>query len=145
MPMPGGAPPRMPPPKMGGDMGGDMGGHMGEVAAEEKNAMVVGMAVLRGEVDLASLEPDIAEMVIAVLDKYHPGWQKSIGMKAQSPMKPGMPPMQGGRGPMASKPSNAPVVRPTPPAARPGAPSGSPMRPPSKNAAPSGAKPFGMK
>lgn len=57
----------------------------------EKNAMMVGMAVLRGEIDLASLDPKIAEIVIQVLNKYHPGWQQMLNRNGPPPSGPGMP------------------------------------------------------
>lgn len=140
--MPAGMPSKLPPPP---GMGEDA-----DVGVDEKNAMIVGMAVMRGEIDLASLDPDIAEIVIRVLDKYHPEWRKQIQMKGASPMKPGMPPMSSGGGPMKAKPSNAPAGMSRPGMPRPGmsappAAGKAPMRPGMNNSAPGGAKPFGMK
>lgn len=132
-PMPGRAPamkggPQMPPsmPSRG------MEGHP-PMDEDEKNAMMVGMAVLRGEIDLAGLDPQIAEIVIQVLDKYHPGWQKTLNRGGPPPSRPGMP--MGQKPPMNGSPMGG---RPTP--GRP-IPSAQTMRKPPMMGGPAQAKP----
>lgn len=115
--------PQMPPSNPPSMPSRGMEGHP-PMDQNEKNAMMVGMAVLRGEIDLASLDPQIAEIVIQVLDKYHPGWQKTISRSGPPPARPGMPmgqrpPGPGGdprmmqKEPMRSMPPTQPMRKPS--------------------------------
>lgn len=114
-----------------------------QVTMQERNAMMVGMAVLRGEIDLATLDPKVAEMVVAVLDKYHPEWRKMMSRSAPPPGGPGMPmgrpgmPPGGPGAPMNGRPSASPM---RPAQMRPGLAQGR-----FGSGSPSGAPPMGMK
>ena len=142
-PAPMGGRPQMPPP--GAPSMPSKGGEGRPPMEEnEKNAMMVGMAVLRGEIDLASLDPQIAEIVIQVLDKYHPGWQKTISRSGPPPSRPGMP--MGQRPPGGGDPRMM-QGRPMPPAQamrKPPMMGGSSQNQPAPRS-PSGPPPMGMK